>query len=224
MNRLIRATALKQNRYGSLARRGVTLIEMMVVIAMLSVAFAAMGGLLHGVWRVQHAMDDHRLRLDTLERLAAQFRSDVHRAASAAIRIGGANSASISGESSEANETGPIGAQSPSGEQSATQAFTLTMPDGKQIDYQVSGGSVSRIVRDGEKVTARENYRLPAEATVKWEITSSDFNRRQSAWQASLLVSYPRSNRLTELSEKRNLRIDATAGLQTGEIRLTQAK
>ena len=98
------------------------------------------------------------------------------------------------------------------------------MPDGKQIDYQVSGGSVSRIVRDGEKIIARENYRLPAEATVKWEITSSDFNRRQSAWQASLLVSYPRSNRLTELSERRNLRIDATAGLQTGDIQLTQAK
>ncbi|HEY2827918.1 MAG TPA: hypothetical protein VGJ04_09985, partial [Pirellulales bacterium] len=85
-------------------------------------------------------------------------------------------------------------------------------------------GTISRIVREGEQVVARESYALPADAVVKWEITSSDFNRRQSGWQASLLISYPRSNSLPEFSQRRELRIDASAGLQVPEIRLTQNK
>jgi hypothetical protein len=168
---------------------------MVVVISLMSVAMAAMGMLLHGVWSVQHAMDQQRLSLDTLQRLAAQFRGDVHSAASAAIRTG-----------------------------NAPESFTLTLPDRKQIDYQLVDGALNRTVRDGEKVLARESYTLPIDAIVKWEIRSSDVNRQQAPWQASLLVSYPLSNRLPEFSERRELRIDAVAGLQMHDIRLTENK
>ncbi len=40
------------------------------------------------------------------------------------------------------------------------QSFILILPDRKQIDYQVAGGTVNRTLRDGEKVVARESYAL----------------------------------------------------------------
>jgi type II secretory pathway component PulJ len=185
------------NRRSRTDRRAVTLVEMVVVITMLSVAMAAMGMLLHGVWRVQQAMDERCLTLDALQRLATQFRSDVHSAASAAIRTG--------------NDASDV-----------KDVFTLTLPGGKQIDYQVAAGSVGRTLREGEKTLARESYVLPVAAVVKWEISTSDLNRQQSGWQASLLVSYPRSSRLPEFSDRRELRIDAVAGSQMSEIRLSE--
>lgn len=231
MIRICRMTVGKQ-RYAT-NRRAVSLIEMLVVITLVSGAMAAMGMLLHGVWRVQHAMDEHRITLDTLQRLSTQFRTDVHLASSAAIRIGeqsaGVNSASQSDETAEPasrnpDEVADSSTSSPPNSSSPRQSFTLTLPDHKQIDYQVSGGSVKRTLRDGDNIVAREDYLLPSDAVVKWEITSSDFNRQQSGWQASLLISYPRTNRLQEFSGRRELRVDATAGLQKSEFRLIENK
>jgi hypothetical protein len=206
---------------------------MLVVITLLSVAMSAMGMLLHGVWRVQHAMDEHRVTLNTLQRLATQFRTDVHAASSAAIRIGeqsaGVNSAPQSDTATEpaskkGEDMADLPTSSPASINSQSQSFTLTLADYQQIDYQVSGGTVKRTLRDGDKIMAREDYPLPTGAVVKWEITSSDFNRGQSGWQASLLVSYPRANHLQEFSERRELRVDATAGLQKAGIRLSENK
>ncbi len=215
----------------SSARRAVTLIEMLVVISLLSVAMGAMGMLLNGVWHVQRAMDEHHTTLATLERLAAQFRSDVHSALSAAIQIGdqsaGVNSASLSPEpppSPAASSDETANSSAPTSNSAARQSFTLILPAHKQIDYQVSGGSVKRTLRDGDSVVSREGYLLPADAAVKWEITSSDFNRQQTTWQASLLISYPRLNQLQEFSDRRELRIDATSGLQKSEFDLTAIK
>jgi prepilin-type N-terminal cleavage/methylation domain-containing protein len=222
---------LKMCLTSSARRRAVSLIEMLVVISLLSVAMGAMGMLLNGVWRVQRAMDEHHTTLATLDRLAAQFRSDIHSALSAAIQIGdqsaGVNSVSLSPEppssetaSTDDNANGSTQPPNPT----ARQSFTLILPNYKQIDYQVSGGSVKRTLRDGDSVIAREDYLLSADATVKWEITSSDFNRQQTTWQASLLISYPRLNQLQEFSDRRELRVDATSGLQKSEFDLTAVK
>lgn len=163
--------------------------------------------------------------------LAAQFRSDVHSALSAAIQIGdqsaGVNSASLSPEpppSPAASSDETANSSAPTSNSAARQSFTLILPAHKQIDYQVSGGSVKRTLRDGDSVVSREGYLLPADAAVKWEITSSDFNRQQTTWQASLLISYPRLNQLQEFSDRRELRIDATSGLQKSEFDLTAIK
>jgi hypothetical protein len=178
-------------------------------------------------------MEEHRLTLDTLDRLATQFRADVHSALSAAIRIGD-QSAGINVPAQSNDTEHPAAANSSDAADSSAslqtendssrQLFTLTLPNGKEVDYQVSGGSVNRTLREGEHPLATESYMLPTQAVVKWEITSSDFNRGQSGWQASLLISYPRSNLSPELSDRRQLRVDAAAGLQISEIRLSENK
>ncbi|HEY2827731.1 MAG TPA: prepilin-type N-terminal cleavage/methylation domain-containing protein [Pirellulales bacterium] len=239
MNRRLRITvqvsqqhALSKRRMPS-NRRATSLIEMLIVITLMTVVMAIMGMLLNGAWRVQRAIEQHRLTLDTLQRLSTQFRTDVHSAASAAIRIGALSgdvapeslssdaSIAVTEEASVSSETNnPAAPQL--GDQSSRQTFTLLFPDHKQIDYQVAVGTVIRIVRDGEQVVARESYALPTDAVVKWEITSSDFNRRQSGWQASLLISYPRSTQMPEFAARREVRVDATSGLQTRDIHLHQ--
>ncbi len=214
-------------RHGSSARRrAVSLVEMVVVITLLSVVFSAMGVLLHGAWRIQHAMDEHHLTLNTLQRLSAQFRTDVHSASSAAIQIGnqsaGVNALPAADSTNEPLPDETADSSASPGNSATRQSFTLTLPDHKQIDYQVSGGAVRRTLRDGDNVVAREDYVLPRDAVVKWEITSSDFNRQQTTWQASLLISYPRLNQLQEFSDRRELRIDAASGLQQSDIPLAE--
>jgi prepilin-type N-terminal cleavage/methylation domain-containing protein len=220
------------NRARTTRRRAVTLIEMLIVISLLSVAFAAMAFLLNSVWRIQHSMNAHSLTLNTLLRLADQFRSDVHSAASASIRIGD-QSASVNppshSDSSVSSEVetpanSSTAAQPDTADHSARQSFTLTLPDQNQIDYQVTAGSINRILHNGEKLLAHEDYVLPSDAVVKWEITSSDFNHQQTGWQASLLISYPRTNDPSQHPERRQLRIDAAAGLQSNDIRITENK
>jgi type II secretory pathway pseudopilin PulG len=223
MNRRIFTTGRSIDYPQCSARSGnrvaVSLIELLVVISLLSVAMAAMGALLHGVWRVQSAMDDHQLSMSAFQRLAAQFRSDVHCATTASVGQAPASDSStnppattVSSESDASLRKTPA----------ALQSFTLMLPDAKQVEYQMASDrdAINRTVRNGGEVVAREEYVLPAGATVQWKIVSSDPARQQSPWEASLQVSYPLSNHLPEVSERRELRIDAVAGVQNSEIRI----
>ncbi len=124
-------------------RRAVTLIEMMAVIALSSIVMGLVGVTLHSAWQIERAMDNHRLVLDSIGRLAQQFRDDVH----AAQTVG----------------TSP---------NSSAKKFTLNLSDEKQIEYQGAADAMQRLERDRDQIVRRESYTLPPEAAVDWQIES----------------------------------------------------
>jgi prepilin-type N-terminal cleavage/methylation domain-containing protein len=63
-------------------QHGYTLVELLMVVSLTSIALATVGVMLHGVFRTQRSMIDHTQFIEHLSRLAEQFRTDVHRAPS----------------------------------------------------------------------------------------------------------------------------------------------
>jgi prepilin-type N-terminal cleavage/methylation domain-containing protein len=63
-------------------QQGYTLIELLMVVSLTSIALATVGVMLHGVFRAQRSMSDHTQFIEHFSRLAEQFRNDVHRSPS----------------------------------------------------------------------------------------------------------------------------------------------
>jgi prepilin-type N-terminal cleavage/methylation domain-containing protein len=61
-------------------RRGYTLMEMMIVVAMSAIAIAISSQILVTVWRTSAALREQRQATDNITRLARQFRDDAHAA------------------------------------------------------------------------------------------------------------------------------------------------
>jgi type II secretory pathway pseudopilin PulG len=172
------------------ARRATTLIEMVAVIALSSVIMGIIGIILNGAWRVENAMENHRVVLDSIARFAAQFRDDVHRAVSAEISRG-----------------------------APASTLTLTVPDERKIEYSIGAEAIERSVRQGDQIVQRESYILQDSASVDWRITT--VKDRQ---QATAIIGYPPDAQSAELSDHRELHIDAIVGLLPAEVRLQTEK
>jgi prepilin-type N-terminal cleavage/methylation domain-containing protein len=63
-------------------RRGFTLIELMAVITLVSLALSAVAVLLNGVFQANRSAENHRALTRSIQRLATQFREDIHSASS----------------------------------------------------------------------------------------------------------------------------------------------
>jgi prepilin-type N-terminal cleavage/methylation domain-containing protein len=63
-------------------RRGYTLIELMLVIVLVSLVLGSVAALLGGAFRANRTMQNHRSAMHAVQRLAEQFREDIHGAAS----------------------------------------------------------------------------------------------------------------------------------------------
>lgn len=64
-------------------RRAYTLVEMVLVIALMALVFSAAAVFLHSVLRSTRAAQSHRGAISSIQRLATQFRDDIHAADSA---------------------------------------------------------------------------------------------------------------------------------------------
>ena len=115
-------------------RRGVSLIEMVVVISMMTVVIGLVGMTFHLLLRSERAVSQSFLTERTISRLAIQFRDDVHQS----------NTGVLTG-----------------GSESKNPVLTLENPSGIQIRYVVTGDGVVRLVVTGDRVTARDDFRLP---------------------------------------------------------------
>ena len=126
------------------ATRGVTLIEMTVVLAVSSVMLAIAIGLIQTLLRASGGATRDLEQQNSVARLADAFRRDVH--AATAFHPG------------EAKDGNPI-------------EFSFDLGAGRVATYRVEPGSLARTVRAGETLKSQESFVLPGETAVSVEMT-----------------------------------------------------
>ena len=125
-------------------RRGHSLIELLVVISVGSALLAVSVGLLHTLLQMQQGGRKHLQQRRTLERLADQFREDVH----AATQV-------------RATAAGPGQAEGP--------GWELPRDPEHTVEYRLQEDNLVRTERQKDKVLRRESFALPQGATVSME-------------------------------------------------------
>lgn len=114
-------------------RGGHSLVEMLVAIMLLGTLLGTVSVAVSGMFRVDQTMRDELARDGALERFSAQFRSDVHQAASASL-----------------------------GEGPAAGELTLQGANDRATRYTVEPQKIQRVVKVGETTVHRETYGLGA--------------------------------------------------------------
>ncbi len=127
-------TAIRQDQVGAHNRRGVSLIEMVVVISMLTVVIGLVGMTFHLLLRSEKLVTQSFVTERTISRLSIQFRDDVHQ-----------------------SETGVL----TSGSENDKPTLTLGNTSGYQIRYVVIANGLVRLIETHDQVTARDDFRLP---------------------------------------------------------------
>lgn len=176
---------------------GFTLVEMLLVISLSSIVVCTVGVVFNGLRSAQRALGEHQTAIDNIARLAEQFRTDVHSAASAEIKP-----AAESGDN-----------------ESPHNMLKLSQPNEKDIEYAADGSCVTRVVRSGDQVIQRESYALPERSQVRWEL---DDLSGSTAKRASAHLSYPLGDQELKFSDQRQLRIDAVVNLRGPETLATR--
>jgi hypothetical protein len=130
----------------TIARRGMTLVELMVIISATSVVLTTSAALMHGVMHTQKATRAFFDAERSAVRLSNQFRSDVHEATDATI---------------DAGATGE-------------EAFvSLQLSGNTTTRYRYVDGKVLRVqTRDGGGI-AREEFVFPPSAVLKIELVDT---------------------------------------------------
>ncbi len=133
-------------------RRGYTLIEMLVIIAAGSAMMAVALGILHLLIRLEQGAREEVARQTTLDRLADQFRRDVHAAGQfAAIEIAEAAAVQV-----------PERADGAPG-------WQFSLDENRTVQYRAGRRELIRTEREEKDAVARETYVLPSDATVSIE-------------------------------------------------------
>jgi len=117
------------------SRRGASLVELLVVMSAATVVLTMSASLIH---RIMHAQSKARALSDverTSLRLANAFRQDVHQATSAVL-----------GESNLDEQT----------------FLRLALPESHTIEYGRQNANVVRILLEGGRTVAREEFAFPA--------------------------------------------------------------
>lgn len=115
-----------------MSRRGYTLIEVLVTVSLVTVALTLLATWLTTVMRSQRIARDHLLEIQTRDRLARQFREDVHQAR----RIESTRSA-----------------------QEPDAGMRLALVGGRVVTYAMRGQLLERVEQAGDK-TLREQFQL----------------------------------------------------------------
>jgi prepilin-type N-terminal cleavage/methylation domain-containing protein len=122
-------------------RRGFTLIEMAVVIAVSAVLMGIGTGILGLLLRSERLARDDLGYGRSVSRLAEQFRDDVHAAAE--------------GPHSRPGQTG----------------WQWQLPPDRTVVYQLKPGTISRTEWVGKVLRRQESYNVPAEGAARIEIS-----------------------------------------------------
>jgi prepilin-type N-terminal cleavage/methylation domain-containing protein len=128
-------------------RRGFSLVECVVAIGLIAVAFTTVAVATGGIRRALA-----RLRADVeielaIERLAIQLRADAHEALAADLPA-------------------PVEQAAPAG------SLRLTLNGQRRIDYSIRADRIERVVRRQGTVAHRETYRLPESPAACWALSS----------------------------------------------------
>jgi prepilin-type N-terminal cleavage/methylation domain-containing protein len=125
-------------------RRGFTLVELLIVIAVASVVIALVGVCLSEMYRSERGIRRVLTQQAGMQRLALQFRTDAHEAKTATVTVPN-------------NGTEADGLQ-------------LTTGDGRTIAYRADAQAVERTVRKGDQIVHRDAFDLVGTRTV-WQLT-----------------------------------------------------
>ncbi len=125
-------------------RRGHSLIELMVVIAVSSTLAAVTVGLLHTLFQMQQGGRKHLEVRRTLERLAEQFRDDVH----------------------AATQLRPMAAGKGEGGAAEGPGWELPREGDHQVEYRLHAYQLLRTERQKDKLLRRESFALPPGTTA----------------------------------------------------------
>jgi len=115
-------------------RDGYSLVEMLVVLTLAGTLLGTVSVTVAGLFRAERTMRDGLARDRDLERFSAQFRSDVHQAASGTL-----------------------------GQGDAAGELTLQGPDARTTRYTIESQKIQRVVARGEAIVQRETYGLAAQ-------------------------------------------------------------
>lgn len=165
-------------------RKGFSLVEVLVAIAVASLMLATAVGLLYALIEMDRTSREH-LRLRTAAaRLADRFRRDVH----AAVRL-----------------TGPPAAAEDGAE--AAVAWELELPPDRAVEYRLEEDSLLRTERAEGEAVKREWFGLPPHAAASIRISAG-----QSPPIVSLRIA-PDGQSPAEPPAWRPVRIDAALAL-----------
>ncbi len=131
-------------RRTSRGRRGFTLIESVVSIALLAVILTVVTLTLHTMYRADRRMRDELNLQSEFDRLATQLRIDTHPAL--AVTIAGPEDGSTA------------------------ETLQLTLPGSQTVQYTLVADRVERTLRREEKTEHRESYRLPPSSGARWQV------------------------------------------------------
>ncbi|MCX7428245.1 MAG: type II secretion system protein, partial [Planctomycetia bacterium] len=123
--------------------RGITLIELLAVLAVSSVMLAIAIGLIQTLLRASGVARSDLEEQNSVARLADAFRRDIH--AATAFRAG------------PAKDGNPV-------------EWTFDLGSGRAATYRVESGSLARTVLAGETLESQESFALPGETAVSVEM------------------------------------------------------
>ncbi len=127
-------TTIRRIQIDTHNRRGVSLIETIVVISMMTTVIGLVGMTFHLLLRSEKLVSQSFVTERTISRLAIQFRDDVHQ-----------------------SETGALS----NGSESDKPVLTLANATGTQIRYLVIADGLARVLVTNDRVTARDDFRMP---------------------------------------------------------------
>lgn len=143
MTRVPRASQ-RRTRQRDSARRGFTLIETLAVITLTSTILGGIAVLLHGVWRTERSVSDHRTQMAVLFRLAELFRADVN--------------------------AGELTASAPVPGGPAVDQVALSYPNDRTLEYRAADAQIERIVRIRGAITHHDTFQLAANSRASWRL------------------------------------------------------
>jgi len=122
--------------------RGIALVELLVVIALVSVIISAVAICLHGMYRANQRTRESMAGRTAISRLSLGFRADAHAAAAAAV-------------------------DAKTSKKPASIVFS--QPAGRTVGYRFERSRVLRVVRQDGEVAHRDAFRLPRRTEIQWE-------------------------------------------------------
>jgi prepilin-type N-terminal cleavage/methylation domain-containing protein len=144
-------------------RLGFTLIEIVAALAVTSVLLAIAAGLLHALFRFQEGGQERLRQRVAMDRLARQFREDVH-AASGLTAEGVGSPSRVGADASEPSKPlAPDAKKTPD----PFRGWRLQLAGSRTIEYRVESDALARSEREGDKPVWREGFPLPPGAKVE---------------------------------------------------------
>jgi len=140
-----------RTRQRNSARRGFTLIETLAVITLTSTILGGIAVLLHGVWRTERSVSDHRTQMAVLFRVAELFRADAN--------------------------AGELTAAQPSPGGSAVDQVALTYPNERSLEYRAVDAQIERIVRIRGAITHHDTFQLAPNSRASWRLGTEEPRR-----------------------------------------------